>query len=410
MKPGRSARETFWRAQDGGLAVYAAIVMPALLLLGGGVLDITALYGERERLQQVAQGAALYGARDLSVTGDGRMAIGRSRSWAESEITAWENAPTSTVESSLVDREGGGRGVRVTIDAHRESLFGRILPPGGWRFSVSAVAAPVGSTPLCVLAINDDKSKILNVKDDGLIRAPACMVHSNWDIVIEDDGMIDAAMVSAVRDIDGDVETGATDAPEIEDPFADLDLDPPSCNSNGVVEYSAGIHSLSAGVHCDDIKLSGTAVLRLEPGEHWFVDADFEAKEDARVEGDNVVLIFDRKSKFKFDDRALVRLTGRESGLLSGFVMVATRENTYDFIITSENVESLLGVIYVPNAQLIVEGKAEVARESAWTVIVAQSIQLKGNPTLFVNANYRSSEVPVPDGVGPRGQGPRLIE
>jgi hypothetical protein len=76
----------------------------------------------------------------------------------------------------------------------------------------------------------------------------------------------------------------------------------------------------------------------------------------------------------------------------------------------ADHVESLLGVIYVPSARLIVEGTADVARESAWTVIVAREVRLSGSPSLFINANYSASDVPVPSGVGPRTGGSRLID
>ena len=105
-----------------------------------------------------------------------------------------------------------------------------------------------------------------------------------------------------------------------------------------------------------------------------------------------MVLFFDKTSKFEFIDSALVRLSGRRTGEYTGIVMGATRDNTQDFIISSDNVESLLGVIYVPNALLLVEGRADVARESAWTVI------------------YNASNVPVPAGVGPRTGGSRLVQ
>jgi hypothetical protein len=41
-----------------------------------------------------------------------------------------------------------------------------------------------------------------------------------------------------------------------------------------------------------------------------------------------------------------------------------------------------------------------VANQSAWTVIVAQALQLQGSPNLVINANYSSSNVPVPAGAG----------
>src|SRR5690606_20432056 len=163
------------------------------------------------------------------------------------------------------------------------------------------------------------------------------------------------------------------------------------------------------GQHCGGIEAKGSARIILEPGEHFFLGGHLDIKEDARLEGTDVVLFFDKASKFDFKDRALVRLDGRKSGPYAGIVMGGTRDNNLDFIISSDNVESLLGVIYVPAARLVVEGSADVARESAWTVIVAKALQLRGSPSLFINANYDASDVPVPSGVGPRG-GARLVQ
>jgi hypothetical protein len=148
----------------------------------------------------------------------------------------------------------------------------------------------------------------------------------------------------------------------------------------------------------------------MEPGEHFFVQGHLVIDDTARLEGRDVVLFFDQASKFEFKDQARVNLDGRKSGDYAGIVLGSMRDNRQDFVISADHVESLLGVIYVPSARLIVEGSADVARDSAWTVIVANEVQLKGSPSLFINANYDASDVPVPAGVGPRAGGSRLIQ
>jgi hypothetical protein len=204
-----------------------------------------------------------------------------------------------------------------------------------------------------------------------------------------------------------------TGASPIEDPFKDLNLQekqPCKLLDLAVPNILTGTLHVEPGVHCGGFKMDGNAELVLEPGEHWFLGGHLEIKGNARLTGRDVVLFFDKKSKFDFKDHALVNLDGRKSGPYAGMVMVGTRGNTQDFVISSDNVDSLLGVIYVPEAQLIVEGKADVARDSAWTVIVARSVQLKGSPSLIINANYAASDVPVPTGVGPRGGGSQLVQ
>jgi hypothetical protein len=86
---------------------------------------------------------------------------------------------------------------------------------------------------------------------------------------------------------------------------------------------------------------------------------------------------------------------------LAGFVMISARDNTKDLDIWSDNVDELLGVVYAPNAKIQVDGKAEVAEDSEWTVLVAKSIEVKGSASLKLNTDYTTSLVPVPQGVGP---------
>ncbi len=40
---------------------------------------------------------------------------------------------------------------------------------------------------------------------------------------------------------------------------------------------------------------------------------------------------------------------------------------------------------------------------------MAKYLELKGTPSLYINASYETSNVPVPDGVGPNPGGTRLI-
>jgi len=59
------------------------------------------------------------------------------------------------------------------------------------------------------------------------------------------------------------------------------------------------------------------------------------------------------------------------------------------FTISSDAARQLLGTIYIPSATLAVTGTSNrVADQSAWTVIVAKSIQLTGSPNLVINHNY----------------------
>ncbi|AQR61781.1 hypothetical protein BZG35_09025 [Brevundimonas sp. LM2] len=399
------------RDERGQVALIFALALPAMALLVAGSVDLMHVNAARERIQDIADSAALAGATELSLAISDDAAVSRAHAFVDGHVADWDRAPTVTSDIGVITRQGQ-RILQVRLDAHSPSFFHNLLPPGGWKYNALSQAVSVGVMPLCVLITGTTKDKVLNVKDAGQLQAPACLIHSNRDILVEG-GRIAAAAVQAVTSARGMISPVAgTGAARMDDPFASLPLNQArNClNGSRPVDKKTGPHALPPGVYCGGIKIHGDAVLTLSKGEYWFLGGHLEITENAKLVGNDVVLFFDKDSKFEFKDRARVDLDGRKTGPYAGMVMIAMRNNTQDFIITSDNVDRLLGVIYVPEATMIVEGKEDVARDSAWTVIVARMLQLKGSPSLIINANYAASDVPVPNGVGPRAGGAQLVQ
>lgn len=80
------------------------------------------------------------------------------------------------------------------------------------------------------------------------------------------------------------------------------------------------------------------------------------------------------------------------------------------FVMASDSVDVLEGVVYTPASTFVVSGKTRVADAADWTVMIVRKLQIVGNPTLVINADYGASPVPVPDGVGDRVGSLRLID
>lgn len=409
----------FGRDKRGSIALKAALILPAVLMMGAGAFDLTQVQASKIRLQDIADSAALAAANDLSLATDGSNAKERARAYVASHLVEWgEQAPTVVESYEIVDVEGQ-RAIQVLLKGHRPSFFASLLPPGGWHFNARSTATTMGMVPLCVLVSGATGNRLLYVTDTSKLNAPACLVHSNRDIEAVGAASVTAASTQAVTTARGFITpTANTGAAAIEDPFTGLDLERQAgfglmCTvgelTNRIV-VNSGTHYIRPGRHCGGIDAKGTARIVLEPGEHMFRQGHLVIDETARLEGRDVVAFFDAASRFEFKGQALVNLDGRKSGPYAGIVMGAMRDNRQDFVVSADHVESLLGVIYVPSARLIVEGTADIARDSAWTVIVAKEVHLRGSPSLFINANYDASDVPVPDGVGPRTGGSRLLD
>lgn len=412
--------ERLKRDDGGAIALKFALAVPALAVLTAGAVDLYAVQSDRARLQDLANSGALAGARELGLASADTGPESRAKAFIEAQLAEWPHRPRQVKTTTEVLRDADGfRSIRASLHANRASFFGSILPPGGWDMRVSATARPLAVTPLCVLAHGSSAAQTLVANDAAQIRAPSCLVQSNRNIEVNQTARLQAALVQAVGTARGTISPSAnTGAAIVDDPFADLNLaagraraaTTVDCQDTTPTVYTAGSHYLAAGVHCGGVDVRGNGDLKLGPGEHWFVGGLLQVRGNASISGDDVVLLFGEGAQFNFSGGARVNFDGRRSGPLAGMVLISQRDNNSDLIIAADYVERLHGVIYVPSGRLVVEGSSNVGRESAWTVIVAREMRLSGSPKLFINADYGSSNVPVPSGVGPTSRGSRLIE
>lgn len=412
----RSALARLARARAGNAAGVVALLTPVAVTLVLGATDVAAILGDKQRMQSIAEASAIAGARNLSVAMSESDALEHAGAMAEAMVSEWRGSPTITVTPRIVSLDHGAKGVRVRLDAHRPSFFNDLLPPGGWRYDTAATASSVGASPLCVLGFAENLA--INLLQTAQIVAPDCLVHSNGNVFTGSSARIEAGRTQAVKDARGNISPEPVlDAPPINDPFESLALEASLVKCVGKLlggvtlgVYTTGTHHLAPGDHCGAITISGDATLILEPGEHRFGGGAMILTDNARLIGEDVVLIVDLLWRTSFLGNSTVSLSGRREGLLAGFVMIADRDNVQPFQIDTNHVERLDGVIYIPNAQLRVGSSGDVARQSDWTVIVAESLYLSGNPNLFINADYAGSDINPPGGVGPRRDAVRLVE
>jgi len=240
------------------------------------------------------------------------------------------------------------------------------------------------------------------------------MVHSNSNIVVKNTARITASAVQTVRgaSLSGISPSAGQGAVPIEDPFASMAF--PSLNAckaqnsnpgqgNPIIYEDNKTHHLAPGRHCFPIQVKNATVLVLQPGEHFFYK-DFSLIGRGKLKGDDVFLFFDHGSDPRFSGPWIgIDLGGRRSGTYAGMVMATIAGNQPDISIPGGQVRRLLGVVYVRNGFLRVDGNGVAAEASDWTVVVAREIQLQQNASLRINANYEDSDVPVPAGVGPNG-------
>ena len=209
-------------SRAGGVVVTFAICVVVLAVVVGGGIDLASVITDRQRVQDVADAAALDGAKQLSVANVQGVET-RTQQFAMTQLTEVGRRVTLTPSvTAATDRST----ITVTIKGHRPSFFGDLLPAGGWTFGASATAAPMGRMPLCVLTTSSSgagSGGALSLQGSSQTTATGCLVHSNSDMTAPAPASMATGTAEAVGSASGQITpTAQTGAPNIPDPFASL--------------------------------------------------------------------------------------------------------------------------------------------------------------------------------------------
>ena len=395
----------------GNVALIFALLLPALVVTGLGAFELQQVMSDKKRTQDVADSAALMGAGQLGVTPNG--AGQRAQSFAQAQLSDVAGYATVSVSASA----GANNTMTVTVDTQRASFFGNLLPPGGFHTHVSSTAQGQNTAPLCVLGIAPTVTQMIHITGNSQLQAGSCLVHSNQALMVDPAASLLASISEASTLATGPI-TPAADisAPIIADPFAGLNVNPATAcpTSPGTPLNVAGgtSQTLAPGIHTGPIGVSGGSTLTLSPGDHYFCQT-VTVSGNSTLTGTDVDLVFDNNAILSPSGaKTAISLSGRQSGPLAGFVLIADRKYVGTFTLQSDNITQLTGTVYVPTATLAVQGTAQSGSSTPWTVIDAQNFTVNGGAELVINANYAASSVPVPSGVGNQhgGGGAKLTQ
>ena len=445
---GTAERRYGWRGRlralaadrRGGVALMTAVALPPLLLIGVGAVELQGVAADRTATQSVADAAALWGAQQMSVTPVGVEA--RTEAFARPQLESILARADVTVAATAMK---GGL-LKVAVDTHRPSFFMNLMPAGGFYTHAESTAQAINRLPLCVLTFGSQTGDQARLSGASSVTAGGCMVHAKGDIKLDPAAQLTAGMVEteSSKAQGGIISPAAgTGAPPVPDPFASLAIGFPSActsapditvdqfhpktlqpiagtalvvpNKINVVQY--GVLTLKPGEYyfCQDINTQGGVVASafgpasshkppvVLPGMLGAVTNPFAAlpSDAASIVGSDVVLVFADNAKFNLGLGSSVTLNGRKSGSLAGFVLVGGLTSPVDFLLDADEIQSLLGTVYMRQATLHLKGNLKMAAAAAWTVIVANQLKLdSAAPGIIINADYSSSDVPRPVGVG----------
>ena len=407
--------QKFLRNTQGGVSLLFGLALPVLAGLVALALDTSHWTKERGLLQVAADSAALAAVREFSLPGtDTRRIELVARQFAAGQLGALaEKAKINAVADARAAT------VAVTITRTADSLLAGMVNISGATIGVRATARMVGSPKICLIALDPTNGKTISVSKTAKLTAKECSVFANSTdsqaLSVKDNALLTAASICSSGGTEGGSQNfrpaPRVDCPVIRDPLA---MRPPptvgACDfTDKVVDRGSVI--LMPGVYCGGLKVTNNATARLRAGIYVIKNGKLIVDATATLEGTDVGFYMTGGSaQFEFDKATTISLAAPKSGAMAGLLFFEDRAAALGskHAILSNNAHTLLGTIYLPRGMLHIDAEAPISNRAAYTIIVTNQIELISGPELFLNANYGSSTVPVPAGVGPLGSMPVL--
>lgn len=443
---------SLYRENDGAVAVIFGLAASTLIGLVGGAIDYAKVVSARTQLQSAVDAGVLAGGNALKlVVSSTESIVGLTTQTIQAEAKTGADAPVSIQVTVASDK--------TSVEARAEQVvkltFGAFVGMASMPVSVRARASVVGRMRLCMLALDPAAPGAFNLERNAQVTAYDCALYSNSSnssgMVGRDGSLARAQTICSAGGFRDDranfTPNPQTSCPVIQDPLRNRPAPPvgtcqllpaifaltdaltgKSKGSNVVAETT----TLEPGTYCGGLHITKNAVVTLRPGIYVMKDGPLVVDKRATMTGKDVAFYFTgNNSGLLFDKKTTVDLSAPTTGVMAGLLMAEDPSVTLpldpvlavdtllgDIIsptppalgaskpmriyrIISDNTRTMLGTIYLPAGRLVIDAQRPVADLSAYTVVVAQQINLYEGPNLYLNADYNRTSVPIPKGVGP---------
>lgn len=412
-----SQLNSFARDKRGAIAIQFGLVIVPMVALSGIAIDYSKYLNVKGQLQQIADSAAIAGARLPATNASNRYDA------ADHMLQASINATKLEGISSSVQATNAN--VRVTVSYVMKTTFMNVL--GVEKLNVNLATAAQSQVEnggvACMLALNETSPDGLHLQGINKVSSRNCWtwVNSNSATAIN---AVGAAMGTGQGFCSHGSSIGADHfdpqpydkCDQMEDPFkAKFQSWSPSnffaaCKETNL-SLKNGTYTLEPGVYCGNTVLKPQAIVTMKPGTYIFRDGYLEVQGQASLTAQGVTLFFAGSgTKMMVRGGGSIDLKAPTEGDLAGFAIV-DRLYSWNSITESEiqggGRVKIEGVLYVPQWKLNVGGNGEMNQESKYTAVVADTFYMEGNGKLYVQSDAAGAGLP---DLMPRIKtGPRLL-
>ena len=394
----------FARDKSGAIMIVFAFVFPAMLLGVGAAIDYGQLYAKRTSLQGAADASALTAAHGLQLANSVKSDV---EAVAKSAAMANLQEMPGTVGISV---EVAGSPPSVTVELSQTPglyFMDKLMGNKETVIKARATARVAGEVPICMLILEERQNAVLKVNKAARITGNECAVFSNSvsssGINVHNDGVLRADLICSAGGVSGGSDSfkpgPLTDCPPMEDPLARRQ--PPmvgTCMENGLKVGEAT--TLRPGTYCGGLTINGSADVILNPGVYVMKDGPLSISGNAKVRGEYVgFYLTGRNATFSMGPNTSIELSAPKDGDMTGILFFEDRNagSSPKHTIRSNAARLLVGTFYLPRGTLVIDATKPLFDKSAYTIIIARTLDMFSGPDLILNSDYNDTDIPIPE-------------
>ncbi|MEM5474337.1 pilus assembly protein TadG-related protein [Hoeflea sp. AS60] len=386
---------TFSENQQGNFGIIITLLIPLLILVAGGMVDIVNALGQKTRFQDELDAAILAAVHETT---------------SEAQLNRAQTYITEFSESGLSDIEMAEAGMSLVVKKNSDgSLTGTLRMPHPTAFlsiinldnipiSVTSTAIKTGgASPAaagCIYVLGN-KSQAVLINSGANLDAKECEVHvhstSSPAFIMNGGSTIETAKfcVKGTNYIKngGTLTNLKVKCEAADDPYAGKIAEPsvPSaCVTQGAM--SGSTFSLNPGVHCNTT-FNGSPNVTFKPGLH-IIKGRMILNSGSTVTAEGVTFYFpDVYSEIRANGGLKFTASAPTSGAYAGILMfektsdAANNAQKQQYVFNGSQGENLTGIMHLPNRDAVYNS----------TTNQTNKISLVVNTLIMNSANWKLS-------------------
>jgi hypothetical protein len=393
--------------QSGQATVLVGLILTVLLACVSIASDFGLFQNDRRTMQNAADSAAMAGEQEINAGNAGAAVSAAKHDAALNGYTDGASQITVTVNNPPLNgpHSGDSSAVEVIVSRVKPTMLLKFVNISTIKITARAVAIE-GNAPYCIMALNPTATNAISLFGAALLQTCAIVDDSNASKAFGIFGVAlwHASSIGIVGGYDFDLLPFVSPKPvtgiaPVKDPLAHLQA--PSIGSCDHTNYSLGpigIGTLSPGVYCGGITITGVALLHLQPGPYVIRGGGLNVLGASIMTGTGVTFYLTGDSTYPYGGVNIVgatvnSLAAPTSGAMEGILFfqdrnisaatAAANPNT----IVGASLARYEGTFYFPTTKLNYTINASVA---AYTAIVADTININLAAVGAVNNDYSS--------------------